>query len=127
MENIREKELVAEVRKRESSRAWRSRMAVVLGAVLLVAAWITTYKMLGHAVLSETVSVSYDAKNAVVTGVESASYWWGVAVGFATSLAWLLAIHFIVGGFAEMRGGEQQRALLDALDRLSDGNPATAS
>jgi hypothetical protein len=127
MEDLREKELIAEVRHRESGRDRRAIVAIAVGVVLLVASWMTTYTLLGHVVTGNTILGRSSNCEEVVMTVESASYWWGAAVGFATSLGWILAIHFIVSGISELRDGGLQRAMLAAYDRMNEAAKNKAS
>ncbi len=115
---ISDEQYIERIRNREAHRRTASYLTIALGLALLGAAWLATNTMFRSVLLSDVLPAPGASPDIILT-IEKSSYWWGVAVGFSTALAWLLAVYFIFSGIANARQGRTERLLLSCLDRES--------
>ncbi|MBD3240818.1 MAG: hypothetical protein GF331_09555 [Chitinivibrionales bacterium] len=113
-----DEQYIEQIRKREERRRAASYLAIALGLALLGAAWLATNAMFRSVLLADILPAPGSSPDIILT-IEKTSYWWGVAVGFCTALAWLLAAYFIFSGIYNARQGRTERLLLEYVDRES--------
>lgn len=114
--DITDKQYIEQVRGREANRRMASYLTIALGLALLGAAWLATNTMFRSVLMSDILPAPTASPDIILT-IEKSSYWWGVAVGFSTALAWLLAAYFIFSGIANARQGRTERLLLEYVER----------
>ena len=114
---------IEQVRSREGQRLTVATVTVVIGLAVLGLAWFITNTSLRYVVPPELLP-SDTANPDIILTVDKMSYWWGVAVGFSTALAWLLALYLVFSGISHSMQGKTERRLLEMLGEDVDEGTA---
>jgi hypothetical protein len=104
-QRISDEAFIEQVRSREQQRGAMASLAVILGLVVLGMAWFITSTALRYVMVPGLLPTAGGGSPDIILTVEKMSYWWGVAVGFCTALAWLLAVYLIFKGAAHRTQG----------------------
>lgn len=116
---LSDRDYIEALRKREGRRRLRSAGVVALGFAVLGLAWFATSTTFRHVIFSELLPIQTANCADLILTVEKMSYWWGIAVGFSTALAWLFAAYFIGAGLRDIVSGRTERLLLELYDRTA--------
>lgn len=116
-QQLTDDQFVEKLRAQEGSRKTVAMVSVSIGLALLGLAWIVTSTMFRHIVVNDLLPAGTTSD--IVLTIEKMSYWWGVGVGFATALAWLLAVYFVFSGIHHSTQGRADRLLVELYEKAN--------
>jgi hypothetical protein len=117
-QSVSDREFVDKLRSLEGQRTVVASITVAVGFLLLGLAAFVTSTTFRHIMVSDLLPTASATADIILT-IEQLSYWWGVAIGFTTALAWLLAVYFVFSGVQHVRQGRAQRLLIEYFDKAA--------